>query len=519
MNLSLRGAVRLAAIAASLLIPVLFREASLRAHENAALMAAMESITSDELKSHVDVLADDTFEGREAGSRGGRAAAGYIIRLMQKYGLEGGGEDGGYFQSFGAGYNNLLGLAPGSDPALKNEVIVVSGHYDHVGYGNPTNSYGPTGYIHNGADDNASGVSGLLETIEAFSRLPNRPRRSVLFAFWDGEEKGLLGSQHWVSQPTIPLRQVRLMINLDMIGRLRNDRVEVYGTRSGYGLRNLVSRANSQSNLLADFTWEMEANSDHHSFYARGVPVLMLHTGLHDDYHRPADDAHKINAEGMRKVSRLLFSIAYELANDETVTRFRDSSRGETVSGRQALEQPGVRRSGRLGLSWRQNQGQEGLVLTQTAPGMAAHQAGLAPGDRILAFDSQPVGDGRGLIATVWTATALKLTVARPGEAAPREVSLTLPANPSRVGIAWREDDAEPNTVLVTEVTPGSPAHLAGVAVGDRIYEAAGETFAGTQALRDLLSRAEGEVSITLERDGRLRSATLELPAQELVGG
>jgi hypothetical protein len=484
------------------------------AHENAALHAAMESITADELKTHVDVLADDTFEGREAGSRGGRAAAGYIVRLMQKYGLKGAGEDGGYFQTFGAGYSNLLGLLPGSDPQLKSEVIIVSGHYDHVGYGNPTNSYGPTGYIHNGADDNASGVSGLLETIEAFSRLPAAPRRSILFAFWDGEEKGLLGSQHWAMQPTIPLKQVRLMINLDMIGRLRNDRLEVYGTRSGYGLRRLVSQANAETNLVADFTWEMEANSDHHTFYAQSVPVLMLHTGLHDDYHRPADDAHKVNPEGMRQVSKLLFAISHELASSESVTRFRDRSRGETISGRQVLEQPGPRRAGRLGVSWRQEEGQAGLVLTQVAEGLPAQRAGLVAGDRLLKFDGQPVGDGRGLIAAVWSAKEpIKLSILRAGETREREIELALPPNPTRVGIAWREDDAEPGSVLITEVVPGSPAHLAGLAVGDRVYEAAGERFSGSQSLRDLLSKTAGAISVLVERDGRMRTATMDLPA------
>src|SRR5690606_3687721 len=120
--------------------------------------------------------ADDTFEGREAGSRGGHAAAGYIVRQLQRYGVQGGGEDGGYFQNFGAGYRNILAVIPGSDPQLRRQAVVVGAHYDHVGYGTPQNSYGPTGYIHNGADDNASGVAGLLEVIEAFTLLPSAPR-------------------------------------------------------------------------------------------------------------------------------------------------------------------------------------------------------------------------------------------------------------------------------------------------------------------------------------------------------
>src|SRR5262249_39469180 len=159
---------------------------------NTALTAALATITIEDLRKHVDVLANDTFEGREAGSRGGHAAATYVGRELQRLKLPGGAADGGYYQGFGNQCRNILAVLEGSDPELKKDYIVISAHYDHVGYGNSTNSYGPTGYIHNGADDNASGVSGLLELIEAILQLDVRPKRSILFAFWDSEESGLL---------------------------------------------------------------------------------------------------------------------------------------------------------------------------------------------------------------------------------------------------------------------------------------------------------------------------------------
>jgi Zn-dependent M28 family amino/carboxypeptidase len=131
--------------------------------------------------------------------------------------LQPAGHDGAYFQLFGPGYRNILGIIPGSDPALSNQFVLISAHYDHVGYGTRRNSNGPIGYIHNGADDNASGTAAVLELVEAFQRLAIPPRRSVLFVLWDGEEKGLLGSLHWLSYPTVALENVRLMINLDMV--------------------------------------------------------------------------------------------------------------------------------------------------------------------------------------------------------------------------------------------------------------------------------------------------------------
>ncbi len=197
------------------------------AAENNAVRAALNTITSAELGHHVDVLADDAFEGREAGSRGGRAAGGYLVQLLEENHIQPAGDDGGYYQSLDGGYRNVLGMIPGRDPQLQREFIVIGAHYDHVGFGTPRNSFGPTGSIHNGADDNASGTAGVLEVLQAFTMLPEAPRRSILFAFWDGEEKGLLGSKHWTSFPTVPLKQVVLVFNADMIGRLRNNRLEV----------------------------------------------------------------------------------------------------------------------------------------------------------------------------------------------------------------------------------------------------------------------------------------------------
>jgi hypothetical protein len=277
--------------------------------------AAADTITADDLRRHAAALADDTFEGRATGTRGGRAAAGYLQTQFKALGLKPAGEKGGYFQTFDGSSRNILGMIEGSDPDLRKEIILVSAHYDHVGYGNARNSFGPTGHIHNGADDNASGAATLVEVAEAVSKLEPKPRRSILFALWDAEETGLNGSKHWLSKPTVKLADVRVMINMDMVGRLRNNKLTVYGARTARGLRKFVSLPNREEPLAIDFSWEIRNDSDHHPFYSRGIPILMLHTGLHGDYHRPSDDVEKLNLDGMQRVAKLLFGLITAMAD------------------------------------------------------------------------------------------------------------------------------------------------------------------------------------------------------------
>ncbi|MCA9099716.1 MAG: M20/M25/M40 family metallo-hydrolase, partial [Planctomycetales bacterium] len=366
-----------------------------RAADKGMLRSALDSVRTSDLRRHAFALADDTFEGREAGSRGGRAAAGYLRDEMKRYGLQPAGDGGGYDQQFDNGYRNLLGIVPGDDPQLSDQIVVVAAHFDHVGYGTQRNSYGPVGHIHNGADDNASGTAGLLELAEAIGRQQPPPRRSVLFALWDGEEKGLLGSKHWVAQLTLPLDRVVLMINLDMIGRLRDNRVELYGTRSGHGLRRLVSSANSV-NLQLDFTWEMKDNSDHYSFFERGVPVLMAHTGLHDDYHRPSDDPEKLNLDGMTDITRFLVELIYAVADAPELPEFRDSSRSEAPRHRAELEAALPPLPSRLGVRWDHELAEEkgDVWITGVESGSPAERGGFLAGDRVVSFGDVAITAG-----------------------------------------------------------------------------------------------------------------------------
>lgn len=482
--------------------------------EKLAVRAAAEAITANELKRHVDVLADDSFEGREGGSRGGRAAGGYLASELQKHGLKGLGDGGSFFQAHAGQQRNILALLEGSDPELKHQYIILGAHYDHVGYGTRANSFGPTGYIHNGADDNASGVAGLIEIVKAFAALPERPKRSILFALWDGEEKGLLGSRHWVTQPTVPLKNVVLYINLDMIGRLRKSRVEVYGTRTSYRLRQLASRSNEGEGLWLDFTWEMKDNSDHYPFFERSIPAMMFHTGLHENYHRPSDDAHLINHEGIQRVSRLLFTFLYELANDDRPLKFRSESRREDPAARRVFEMPLAAPTPRFGLTWREpTDDNVGFEVVRVTRGMPAERAGLRVGDRLLKFGGRQITKDLPLKTLVLAARSpVEVEVQRAGE----ENTLTLPVqlqgSPTRLGIAWRDDAAEPGTVLLTRVTDGSAAHAAGLKVRDRIYEIGGQTFADSQQFHQLATTLPSPIEVLLERSGTLQRVQLELP-------
>ena len=475
-----------------------------RAQATTRFQTAFDSITSEEMREHVSVLASDSLEGREAGSRGGQAAGNYLVEQLRKIGIQPFGTSGEYFQPFGSNYRNILSLYPGTDPELKNEYIVIGSHYDHVGYGTRRNSRGPIGQIHNGADDNASGCATLLELMQAFKEFGVATRRSLVFAFWDGEEKNLLGSKHFVSVRTIPLSQIKLTINIDMVGKLSNDRFEILGTRTAPGLRRFFSERNSE-NLKVDFNWDIVADSDHHPFVERGVPFLMPFTNKHDDYHRPTDDVDKVDYDGMQRVARVTVRVLHDFANSKQVPVFRPKCRVESNGTRRTLERPLPRAEPRLGVQTL-NLADGGVQIRNVVANSAAAVAGFRAGDRVLSFAGYKITAANFRAAVLVANSPAEVVVNRDGQT--QTLSITLPGQPRRLGIAWRGDPAEPGTSMLSRVIPGSPADMAGLKVGYRLYQFDGRPLASDEEFLAAI-KGRNEVPLRIERDGKLMDVVI----------
>ena len=246
---------------------------------------------------------------------------------------------------------NIVGILEGSDPTLKSEAIVIGAHYDHLGYGGAGSLAPKEGEIHHGADDNASGVAGMLELARLFTTQRPRPRRTVVFIAFSGEEEGLLGSNYYVNHPVVPLANTVAMINLDMIGRMKNRTLIVGGVGTASEWRSIIDAANvlggtsvTATNGSMPTTSSPSTNgpivvgngrpivssdpskqfrltlnedgfgpSDHSSFYAKQVPVLFFWTGTHEDYHKPSDTADKINYDDEARIVSLVRRIAKDI--------------------------------------------------------------------------------------------------------------------------------------------------------------------------------------------------------------
>jgi len=281
---------------------------------------------------------------------------------------------------------NVVGMLPGSDPALQNEYVVAGAHYDHLGLGD-RNSLAPSqiGQIHHGADDNASGTSGVLELARLASKNKQAFKRSIVFMTFAGEELGLLGSSYFVNHPTIPLENITAMINMDMIGRLTNDRLFVGGVGTSPNFKSWVEDFNKSVGLKLDYSDSGFGASDHTSFNAKKIPVLFIFSGLHADYHKPSDTYDKINAQGAVKVLSLVYPMLAKVANEPERLQYTQVQEPQPQGGGAGGYGP------YFGSIPDFRDDLKGVLFSDVRPDSPAAKAGLKAGDLMVQFDGKPI--------------------------------------------------------------------------------------------------------------------------------
>ncbi|MCB0492695.1 MAG: M28 family peptidase [Cyclobacteriaceae bacterium] len=295
------------------------------------------------LKKDVTFLASDELEGREIGTDGEKKAAAYLVDRFKEIGLTPAGTDN-YIQEFEVTPaqnpheqakvgtrgdsltiegTNIIGII--DNPG--DEIIIIGAHFDHLGYGGVSSLYRGDSLVHNGADDNASGVAVMIQLAELLKK--EQLQKDILFIGFSGEEEGLWGSNYFSKNPTIDLSKVSAMINMDMVGKLDEQKaLAIHGTGTSPSWEGILNKANTDSISLL-FRPSGIGPSDHTSFYLQDIPVLHFFTGQHEDYHKPTDDSEKLNYEGMAKIALMIDRIVSELNTVDKLafTKTKDESR------------------------------------------------------------------------------------------------------------------------------------------------------------------------------------------------
>ena len=314
---------------------------------------------------------------------------------------------------------NVVGILDGSDPTLKNETLVIGAHYDHLGYGREGSLAPREGPIHHGADDNAAGTAGLLELARIFSAQHPRPRRTIVFIAFSAEEEGLLGSNYYVNHPIVPLANTVAMLNMDMIGRMKDNKLIVGGVGTAEAWRGVIASESLDHQALSlaemasasrpagkttavvgangqvaswivhvprfDLTFNEDGfgPSDHSSFYARQIPVLFFWTGTHADYHKPSDTADKINYEDEARIVSLVARITRVVDEDNkrpVYTVAKSESTGRSMGFRVYL-----------GTIPNYADSNDGLLLDGVRDDSPAAKAGIKAGDKIVKLAGRDV--------------------------------------------------------------------------------------------------------------------------------
>lgn len=358
------------------------------------LLSAFSGVAQT-MQKDMEYLASDKLEGREIGSDGEKAAAKYLVKRFKKIGLEPKGTDG-YYQVFSVKprYNPHAKVQADTSKALEGRnvigfidnkaqyTVVIGAHFDHLGYGDE-GSLSEESAIHNGADDNASGVSVMLQLAEWLKE--KYTNNNYLFIAFSGEEKGLWGSNWFVKHPTIELSRVNYMLNMDMVGRLdKEKKLAVYGTGTSPTWNTLLEKI-AESNGVHMISKESGVGpSDHTSFYLEDEPVLHFFTGQHDDYHKPSDDADKINYEGMKVVQKFI---------EDVIAAANDKGKLEFTKTKDEDSRKAPKYSVTLGVIPDYMFEGPGMLLGGVKEDRPAQKAGMQKGDVILKIDDLEITD------------------------------------------------------------------------------------------------------------------------------
>ncbi len=388
------------------------------------------AITAHDVMERESILASDSLEGRRTGAPGAEKAARYIASEFKRIGLTAYNPviadlpyHPSYYQPFDFSEHaldstkhgrtngmNVVGFLKGSDPALDSQYVVLGAHYDHLGYGGPF-ALDSVHAIHYGADDNASGVCALLEIAENLANEKVRPKRSIVFISFSGEEEGLFGSDYFTNNPMAPLANVQAMINMDMVGRMQDSTLIVQGLGTSPSFRSMIDSLNTPAQFHLRYFQTGTGPSDHAKFYDKNLPVLFFFTGFHEDYHKATDTKEKINSVGEARIAKYVESVLLDLAGRPDKIAFtRPVGDTEQKAASFGVYVGGVPDYGYDG---------DGIRISEIREHSPAQDAGLLKDDIIVKFDEmniKTIYDYTNALAKHHPGDKVQMTVQRAGK-------------------------------------------------------------------------------------------------------
>ncbi|MFQ5560444.1 MAG: M20/M25/M40 family metallo-hydrolase, partial [Nitrospinota bacterium] len=365
--------------------------------ERKALAYLAPVFSEKAMMEHVQFLASEKLKGRGFGSEGLNEAADYIAGQFKKAGLQPAGDQGTFFQAFSETggvekkerlLKNVVALIPGKNPDFQTQSVILSAHYDHLGLGWPDVHHGDEGKIHFGADDNASGVSILIEIAKVLTK-GGRPERTIIFVAFTGEEAGRFGSKHYIENTQkFPPERIIGVVNLDTVGRLEKNKVLVLGTSSAKEWKHIFMGSGFVTGVKNEIVSKDLDSSDQVSFIEKGIPAVQIFAGPRADYHRPSDTVEKIDAKGMVKIADFVREAVVYLADREGFL-----TTGEKKLSRPKKAGPKRGRKVRTGIMPDFSFAGRGVLIGKVSESSPADKAGLKKGDVVTRVDGHPLAD------------------------------------------------------------------------------------------------------------------------------